>query len=286
MAAHDDFYEGSRRLATMSFPRKARLNADNPTTLTPPSKLAMLKEARVALDLIRMLLPLAGAQLRPAASPRGSPIIVAPGFGSDNRYTRPLRHYLQRLGFRAEGWGLGLNLAGVNLEHQLDDLSGGWDVARREVYNGEGSVPYLCDLFTDQVHARFKHFGEPITLIGWSLGGYVAREAARDLPNAVCRVITLGSPTIGGPKYTAAASFFASRHMDMDWIETEVAKRESRPIQQPITAIVSRSDAIVSWAAAQDHYSPNVRHIEVNAAHLGMGFNPTIWRHITQALAR
>jgi len=246
----------------------------------------MLKEGRVALDILRMLLPLAGAHLRPGSAPASSPIIVAPGFGSDDRYTRPLRHYLKRLGFRAEGWGLGFNLAGVNLEHQLGDLSKGWDVAPREVYNGEGSVPFLCDRFTDQVRERFEHFGEPITLIGWSLGGYVAREVARDLPDAVCRVVTLGSPTIGGPKYTAAAPFFVTRNMDMDWIEAEVTKRESRPIRQPITAIVSRTDGIVSWAAAQDHYSPNVRHIEVNAAHLGMGFNPTIWHHITAALAR
>jgi pimeloyl-ACP methyl ester carboxylesterase len=246
----------------------------------------MFKEVRVAVDIVRMLLPLVGAQLRRGTPPKGSPIIVAPGFGSDDRYTLPLRHYLQRLGFRVEGWGLGLNLAGVNLKHQLDDLSDGWDVTPRDVYNGEASVPYLCDRFTDKVRERFEYFAEPITLIGWSLGGYVARETARDLPAEVCRVITMGSPTVGGPKYTAAAPFFEKRNMDMDWIEAEITKRESRPIRQPITAIVSRSDGVVSWAAAQDHYSPHVQHIEVNAAHLGMGFNPTIWRHITEALLR
>jgi hypothetical protein len=72
--------------------------------------------------------------------------------------------------------------------------------------------------------------------------------------------------------------------MDLDWIEEEVAGREANPIQQPITAIYSRSDGVVDWRACIDHHSPNVRHVEVNAAHLGMGFNPTIWRHIVQAL--
>ena len=94
----------------------------------------------------------------------------------------------------------------------------------------------------------------------------------------------MGSPTIGGPKYTAAASFFRIRGMDLDWIEAEIAGRERQPITQPITAIVSKSDGVVSWQAAWDHHSPNVQHIEVRAAHLGMGFNPTIWGHVTEAL--
>ena len=52
----------------------------------------------------------------------------------------------------------------------------------------------------------------------------------------------------------------------------------------PITAIVSRSDGVVGWGAAQDHFSPNVRHVEIDASHLGMGFNPAIWREIIAVL--
>lgn len=50
------------------------------------------------------------------------------------------------------------------------------------------------------------------------------------------------------------------------------ATREERPIPQPITAIYSKSDAVVSWPAAIDHRSRKVTHIEVNAAHLGLVF--------------
>ncbi len=74
--------------------------------------------------------------------------------------------------------------------------------------------------------------------------------------------------------------------MDLDWIETEIRRRESRPIRQPITAIYSKSDAVVTWQAAIDHYSADVTHVEVDVAHLGMGFNPTVWRHILCALER
>lgn len=56
-------------------------------------------------------------------------------------------------------------------------------------------------------------------------------------------------------------------------------------ITQLITAIYSKSDAIVSWPAAIDRFSEDERHIEVSGTHLGMGFNPTIWAHIVAALA-
>lgn len=256
----------------------------NHAPLAAPRRSALWLETRTAVDLARMVAPLLSAHIRPRPARGGSHVIVIPGFGSDDRYTRPLRHYLKRLGFAAEGWGLGKNLAGIDLPHELDDLSPRWQVSRKEDYRGEGSVPFLCDRVVERVQERQAEIDLPITLIGWSLGGYIARETARDLPGLVDRVITFGSPTIGGPKYTAAAPFFRKRGMDLDWIEEEVAKREVRPIQQPITAIYSKSDAVVSWQAAIDHHSDNVQHIEVRASHLGMGFNPTIWSHVVSAL--
>jgi fermentation-respiration switch protein FrsA (DUF1100 family) len=221
---------------------------------------------------------------QPEASASDLLLIVVPGFGSGDAYTAPLRHHLKQSGFRAEGWGLGTNRAGVDLPHTLDDLSDSWEFEAKPNYRGEGAVAYLCDRLKDRVQQRHAETGCRIALIGWSLGGYLAREAARDLPQIVDRVITMGSPVIGGPKYTAAADFFRRRHMDLDWIEAQILKRDKRPIEQPITAIFSKSDGIVSWRAAIDHHSKNVQHIEVDAAHLGMGFNPAIWSHVLEAL--
>lgn len=97
-------------------------------------------------------------------------------------------------------------------------------------------------------------------------------------------MITLGSPVVGGPKYTAAAPAFTRRGLDLDWIEEEVTRREERPIRQPVTAIFSKSDAIVDWGAAIDHHSPNVTHVEIDAAHLGLVYNPTVWRIVLDVL--
>lgn len=257
-------------------------NVRNPVAAPPRRKIWL--ETRALLDVAKMAGPLISASVRRPAARKGSRVIVVPGFGSDDRYTKPLRHYLSRRGYPAEGWGLGKNMAGVDLAHSLEDLSEHWQVEYREDYRGEASVPYLCDRLAERVRARYEQLGEPISLIGWSLGGYLAREAARDLPEQVDRVITLGSPIIGGPKYTAAAPFFRKRGLDLDWIEQEVLKREARPIRQPVTAIYSKSDAIVSWHATVDHHNDNVEHIEVDAAHIGLAFNPTVWAHIIDAL--
>lgn len=257
-------------------------DVQHPVAAPPRHKLWL--ETRVLFDVAKMTGPLLEAALRKPSAKKGPPVIVVPGFGSDDRYTKPLRHFLTCRGYPAEGWGMGKNMAGINLPHSLEDLSDNWDVEHREDYSGEASVPYLCDKLAERVEARYEELGEPISLIGWSLGGYLAREAARDLPDKVDRVITLGSPIIGGPKYTAAAPFFMKRGLDLDWIEQEVLKRESRPIQQPVTAIYSKSDAIVSWHATVDHHNDNVEHIEVDAAHVGLAFNPTVWAHIIDAL--
>lgn len=252
---------------------------------TPPDRRKMILEARVVADVARMTVPLLGASLRKRQEMSDRRVIVVPGFGADDRYTRPLRHFLSRRGHHAEGWGLGRNLAGLNLPHERADIGESWGLDGDRPYNGEGAVPYLTDRFAERVAERADELGGPITLIGWSLGGYVAREVARDLPDKVEAVVTLGSPIIGGPKYTAAAGVFQNRGLDLDWIEEGIRDREATPIRQPITAIYSRSDAIVSPGAAIDHHSENVKHIEVDASHLGLVFNPTVWRHILDSLS-
>jgi hypothetical protein len=60
-------------------------------------------------------------------------------------------------------------------------------------------------------------------------------------------VITLGSPVIGGPKYTAVAQAYRQRGSDLDAIETWVEDRNQIPLKVPVTAVYSRLDGVVSW---------------------------------------
>lgn len=262
-----------------------------PAPVSPPSKLAFLGETRALIDVGSVPFLLLGSYFTKTQTNNSLPIILFPGFASDERYMRPLGRYLENLGYTTEGWGLGVNLAGSNLEHALEDLSDGWNVEpfdgySPQTYRGEGGVPHLCDTATGQVLARSKALQSPVILIGWSLGGYIAREVARDLPDQVAQVITLGAPVVGGPKYTRAASFFKAKGFDLDWIERESSKRDGTPIQQSITAIYSKSDAIVDWRAAVDKVSPNITHIKVKTSHLGMGFNRKVFKIVRAALQK
>jgi pimeloyl-ACP methyl ester carboxylesterase len=257
---------------------------DNMIIPTQPHSRRMLREARVFADLTRMTVPLAQALLKPSPVTSDSLVIALPGFGAGDRATAPMRAWLNRRGFESEGWGLGRNLAGLDIRGNIADVSPGWGLDASRQNKGEIGVPLLADRFVERVRQRYSEAGRPISLVGWSLGGYLAREAARELPEIVDRVITLGSPIIGGPKYTAVANTFRKRGLDIDWIERVVAEREARPIRQPITAIVSRTDGVVPREVAIDRRSGNVTPVEIDAAHLGLVFNPTVWRHVLSAL--
>jgi pimeloyl-ACP methyl ester carboxylesterase len=255
-----------------------------PTPTKPPSPWALILEGRAALDMSRlavsMLLP---GQFAASQHPRR--VIVLPGFGADDLSTAPLRHILSKAGHSVSTWGLGRNMAGMNLSYSAAEISANWQIEMREQYKGELGVPALCDRMTQHLRESVTP-DAPVTLVGWSLGGVVAREAARDLPDLVQHVITLGTPVKGGPKYTATARLFRARGMDLDWIESEIGKRDNKLIKAHITAIVSRSDAIVANAAAIDDFSPNIRHIEVDVAHIGLCFNPATIRLVLDALER
>ena len=255
----------------------------------PPSKYSMIFESRVLLDIIAMPFLLAASKLSKQASNASYPIIMFPGFGASELHMKALEYHLRNLGYVTEGWGLGRNEAGLNLDHRSEDLSSEWGLEPsekrpKESYNGEGSVAFLCQKAIARVRQRSKELGTPVIIIGWSLSGYIARECARELPDEVAQVITFGSPIVGGPKYTRAVELFRNRGLDIDWIEESIEQRDSKPIKQPITCIYSKSDAIVSLYAAFDRVSPNVKNVEVKSSHLGMGFNRKVWRIVKSAL--
>jgi pimeloyl-ACP methyl ester carboxylesterase len=182
------------------------------------------------------------------------------------------------------GWGLGTNMAGLNMPHALSDLHSRWKLPPIAPYRGEAGVPYVVDRLIGRVDEVSQASRQPIALVGWSLGGFMAREAARERPAQISQVITLGSPVIGGPKYTLAAKAFNRRQYDLDWVERVIADREERPTTVPITAVVSPSDGVVSYLAALDHHSPAVEHVRLDVAHLGLPYNGAVWSVIAKAL--
>lgn len=189
----------------------------------------------------------------------GRPVLLLPGLGGGERSMFVIREYLRVLGYQPHDWGLGRN---------------------------DGNVMEKMPLVKEEVLRRSAEAGQPIALIGWSLGGYLAREVARAHPDLVARVITLGSPLVGGPKYTATAGFFGRAGANHDAIEARIAERYRVPLAVPVTSIFSKKDGVVSWQASVDHWSPDAENIEVHTTHFGFGFSKEVLSLIAERLAR
>lgn len=224
---------------------------------SPPTR-TTLGELGAGLDAVRLV----GALPRLAAVPRGDGHLVVdiPGWRAPELTGAPLRAYLRRLGYDARGWGFGTNTGDV----------------RRD-------VDRVADLLLELVEGS----GAPASLVGWSLGGVIAREVARRHPDAVRRVITYGTPVTGGAAFTSIARAYgrgdASR-TDVD----EVTRRldAASPIAVPLTVMFSKRDGIVAWQACIDRASPAAEHVEVFSTHLGMGVDPDVWSVVGARLAQ
>jgi len=230
----------------------------DPADLRPPARWELLHEGRVVFE--RLALATTLPRIR-AEVPHGSgePVMVVPGFATDDSWTARLRRFLASIGYDVRGWGLGRN---------------------------GGRVPKLIPAVVEQTEMLASDLGQPIRLIGWSLGGYLVREAARERPELVERVITLGAPVVGGPTYTASASMYVKRGYDLEEIAATVLDRERQPITVPVFAVYSRSDGVVTWQSCIDSFdNPLVEHHEVASTHLGMVNSPRVFRLVAALLA-
>lgn len=210
-------------------------------------------EPRLRLLLGELAAPLDGLRLLPALprqlrrrSGRSREVVVLPGWMAGDVSTTILRTVLARDGHRVRGWGLGRNT---------------------------GDVPVRIDKVGELVAERHRATGATLDLVGWSLGGVIAREVARRQPDAIRRIVTLGTP-LHGPRFTAFAGLFAD---DLDEAARErIERRRATPPPVPVTVIWSRRDGIVQWRAQQDRDNPWAEHVEVGSTHLGMTLDPDV----------
>lgn len=194
-------------------------------------------------------------------SPRGDGhmVLVLPGFTATDHTTVPMRHFLEDLGYRTSGWNLGWNL-GITPD----------DEKKLEAY--------IAELASDG----------PITLVGWSLGGVYAREAARRHPEHVRDVVTMGTPIRGREGTEWIVRWFRILNPEAaDDLTPEGAERHAQPLTMPMTAIWSPIDGVVSGPACrvrEEDEGPRARNVRVESAHLGMGFNLDVLRALAEAL--
>lgn len=203
-----------------------------------------LGEARIVADWMR------GRRSEQALAARyrgdGRPVMVLPGLFTSDRRTRMLRRVLSSAGYAAHGWGLGRNL------------------------------PIRPDLL-DRLDRRMDRIGvsaaAPITMVGWSLGGLIARAYAQHAPERVAGVITLGSPFSGNPRSNRAwraYELFADHSVDSPPIPYD----RSRKPPVPTAAIWSPRDGIIAVEAARGDAGESDLDVEVACGHLALTCAP------------
>jgi hypothetical protein len=146
-------------------------------------------------------------------------------------------------------------------------------------------MAYLPPLI-ERLEAWRDRTGEKPSLVGWSRGGTLSREIAREKPELIRSVVTLGSPVRGGVGGTSIGRLVtAQTGLTPAQINLMLRQRQRKPIRTPITAIYSKTDGVVAWQACVDEHNPNVTHRVVESSHMGLGFNASVYRLVSQALA-
>lgn len=217
-----------------------------------------MAEGRAVYDAIGMLPMLALKKYLPQGD--NHPVLVFPGFLASSRSTRPLRQFLADIGYRSHRWKLGYNMGySFKLHYGM----------------------------RDRVTELVERYGEKISLLGWSLGGVYARELAREMPDIVRQVVTMGSPFRGHPSSSNVHRLFNMfSEVPYDQIPKSFLQHMAHPPPVPTTALYTRGDGVVAWQSTVEISDRrDVENIHVGGAHMGLGFNPRVLFVLADRLA-
>jgi pimeloyl-ACP methyl ester carboxylesterase len=117
--------------------------------------------------------------------------------------------------------------------------------------------------------------GEPLSLVGISAGGILARELAREHPELVRQVITIVSPFRhrSGDDNRMARILSRVKASKTDHFQALPREEDRPPLPMPSASIYSKSDGLIDWRSCQEVPGERRDNIEVHSSHLGAGTN-------------
>jgi triacylglycerol lipase len=199
------------------------------------------------------------------------PVLLIPGFMAGDASLTILRQWLRRRGHRVRMSGMRANV---------------------------GCAETLVARLARQLESLAADSGQPVTLIGQSRGGALARALAVRNAGEVSGLAMLGSP-VGddlavSPHVLRTVRWVAQLgDLGIPGVFSSTCKdggccaafraELSAPLAPELGAIAvySRSDGIVDWQACVDPYATAV---EVDASHSGMSVNLDVYRALDRAL--
>ncbi len=234
--------------------------------------LPLWREAFLGLDWLSLR---ASTVYRGIGVPRGdgSAVVVIPGFLGSDQYLGDLYSWIRRIGYRPYMSGIGRNAECPNV---------------------------LTDRLLETVEQAHADSGRKVHLIGHSLGGVLARGAGARRPDLIASIVTMASPFRGvrvhpfvlQTAYLVRGRILARRNgpavlpdcysgaCTCDFLNS---LRRELPPSLPQIAIYTKSDGVVDWRVCINE-DPDTD-IEVPGTHVGLAFNPQVYRHIAAFLA-
>ena len=146
----------------------------------------------------------------------------------------------------------------------------------------------------DQIAQETEH---PITIIGHSLGGMLARFLSINFPEHVSHAVAIGSPVDGtlrvNPLVLSTFRILQSVRMQRkvrlptcgsEQCSCQFARTVSAslPLGRKFTSIFSKQDEVVDWRACID---PQGANLEVSGRHISLIVNPAVYRILADLLA-
>lgn len=202
----------------------------------------------------------------------GSAVVTIPGFLGTDTYLVELRGWLRRVGYRPYRSQIGRNA----------------DCPNRIVQRLLATVERACDDTGHRVH-----------LVGHSLGGVIARSAAAIRPDRIASVVTLGAPFRGIRSHPIVLHTrdvvrrFIVGHQSSQYLPAECYTGHCTcefldgltgfPSGVAELAVYSRRDGVVDWRMCVTGDPRKDR--EVLGTHVGMAFNPFVYRQVAEFLA-
>jgi triacylglycerol lipase len=232
--------------------------------LAQRAAIPMWLESRVGVERARLG---RDGVLRGEGVPRGEgqPILLIPGFLAGDASLALMGRWLRDLGYRPCRARIRANVdcterALVRLERQLEEAS--------------------------------ERHGQPVTIIGHSRGGVMARLLAVRRPELVAGIACLGSPlkdqfavhplvrlqirAVAALGSLGLGGLFSNDCRDGGCCE-EVRRQAEQPLppQLPFLSVFSRTDGIVDWRSCLDAQAETV---EARASHVGMAVSAPVYR--------